>query len=59
MSIYSSFSNLSFSEIEKKFTGKGYGDFKNDLAELIIKELKPFQEKKKALDKRPDYIKKF
>ncbi len=58
MSIYSAFSNLSFSEIEKKFIGKGYGHFKNDLAELIIKELKPFQEKKKALDKRPDYVKK-
>ena len=58
MNIYSAFSNLSFSEIEKKFNGKGYGDFKNDLAELIIKSLKPFQEKKKALDKKPDYVKK-
>ena len=58
MSIYSAFSNLSFSEIEKKFIGKGYGNFKKDLAELIIKELKPFQKKKKALDKKPDYVKK-
>ena len=58
MSIYSAFSNLSFSEIEKKFKNKGYRHFKNDLAELIIKELKPFQKKKKALDKKPDYVKK-
>ena len=58
MSIYSSFSELSFSEIEKKFKGKGYGDFKNDLAELVIKKLKPFQEKKKALNKKPKYVKK-
>jgi len=58
MSIYSAFSNLSFSEIEKKFNGKGYGNFKNDLAELIIKELKPFQTRKKELEKNPAQIKK-
>ena len=58
MSIYSAFSELSFSEIEKKFHGKGYGDFKNDLAELVIEKLKPFQAKKKELDKDPGYVKK-
>jgi len=58
MSIYSAFSELSFSEIEKKFTSKGYGDFKNDLAELVIEKLKPFQAKKKELDKNPSYVKK-
>ena len=58
MSIYSAFSELSFAEIEKKFTGKGYGDFKNDLAELVIEKLKPFQARKKELDKDPGYVKK-
>ena len=58
MSIYSAFSDLSFSEIEKKFINKGYGDFKNDLAELVIKKLKPFQAKKKELDKNPTQVKK-
>ncbi len=58
ISIYSSFSGLSYDRIEKKYKNKGYGDFKNDLAEIIIKKLKPFQEKKKILEKNPDKIKK-
>ena len=58
MSIYSAFSDLSFIEIERKFKGKGYGDFKKELAELVIKKLKPFQEKKRVLNKKPGYIKK-
>lgn len=45
INIYSSFSNLSPQEIEKKFVGKGYGDFKNELAEVIISFLQPFQER--------------
>ncbi|MDD5463651.1 MAG: tryptophan--tRNA ligase [Candidatus Moranbacteria bacterium] len=49
INIYSSFSNLSPKEIEKKFVGKGYGDFKTELAEVVIGFLKPFQEKFNAL----------
>jgi len=58
MSIYSAFSDLSFAEIEKKFTGKGYGDFKKELAELVIKKLKPFQDRKKEFEKKPVQVKK-
>jgi len=58
MTIYSSFSNLSFDQIEKKYKNKGYADFKKDLAEVVIKGLKDFQKNKKALDKKPDYVKK-
>lgn len=58
MTIYSAFSKMSFNEIEKKYKNKKYADFKNDLAQVVIKGLKPFQEKKKALDKRPTYLKK-
>jgi tryptophanyl-tRNA synthetase len=32
-------------EVEKKYKGKGYADFKIDLAEVIIKFLEPFQER--------------
>lgn len=45
INIYASFSGLSPQEIEKKFEGKGYGDFKNELAEVIISFLAPFQER--------------
>ncbi|MBC1345201.1 tryptophan--tRNA ligase, partial [Listeria welshimeri] len=28
-----------------KYVGKGYGDFKTDLAELVVAELEPIQER--------------
>lgn len=34
-------------EIESKYEGKGYSEFKSDLAEVIINFLKPFQKKRK------------
>ena len=45
MIIYELFSGLKPTEIEKKYQGKGYADFKKDLAELIIEKLAPFQKK--------------
>lgn len=45
LSIYSIFSGKEISEIEKMYEGKGYGDFKADLAEVVINEIKPIQEK--------------
>ena len=47
--IYAAFSNKSPKEIEKMYMGKGYGDFKAELAEVIIGFLTPFQEKYSAL----------
>jgi len=58
MTIYHCFSGLSFDQIEKKYKNKGYAQFKEDLAKVIIKGLKPFQEKKRALEKKPAYVKK-
>lgn len=49
INIYSAFSEKSPQEIEKMYAGKGYADFKNDLAEVIIENLKPIQEKMKSL----------
>lgn len=56
MTIYHCCSGMSFEKIEKKYRGKGYAQFKKDLAEVIIKELKPFQEKKQELAQDPDYL---
>jgi len=58
ITIYHCFSGLSFDQIEKKYKNKGYAQFKDDLAKVIIKGLKPFQEKKKALEQKPAYVKK-
>ena len=49
INIYASLSGKTFQEIEKMYQGKGYADFKSGLAEIIIKFLKPLQEKIDAL----------
>ena len=54
MTIYHCFS---FEAIEKKYKNKGYVQFKDDLAKVVIKGLKIFQEKKKGLEKKPAYVK--
>lgn len=43
INIYSAFSGKSPKEIEKNYTGKGYADFKRDLAEVVISGLEPIQ----------------
>ena len=45
MIIYSCMTGLSYEDIEKKYEGKGYAEFKTDLAEIVINEIKPIQEK--------------
>jgi tryptophanyl-tRNA synthetase len=49
INIYSLLSGKTIKEIEKLYIGKGYGEFKNDLAEVIVDFLKPFQAKMAAL----------
>jgi tryptophanyl-tRNA synthetase len=49
INIYSGFSDKSPKEIEKMYIGKGYAEFKTDLAEVIISALKPIQEKMASL----------
>jgi tryptophanyl-tRNA synthetase len=45
INIYSLLSEISTKEIEKKYKSKGYADFKNDLAEVIITFLKSLQKR--------------
>lgn len=45
MTIYSVITGLTFDEIEKKYEGKGYGDFKTDLADIVANEIGTLQEK--------------
>lgn len=44
MTIYSLITNESFDEITKKYEGKGYGEFKGDLADIVADELGRVQE---------------
>lgn len=45
LSIYSILAKKPISEIEEMYVGKGYGDFKGDLAEVVVNVFKPIQEK--------------
>ena len=49
INIYSLLSDKKPQEIEKMYAGKGYADFKADLAEVVVNFLKPFQKKYNAL----------
>ncbi|NHM32945.1 tryptophan--tRNA ligase [Neobacillus terrae] len=45
LTIYSILGGMQISEIEAKYEGKGYGEFKADLANVVINALKPIQER--------------
>lgn len=45
MTIYHHMTGDTMKEIEKKFAGKGYGDFKKDLAEQIINHIGPLRDR--------------
>jgi len=57
LKIYSIFSEKKIEEIEKKYKGKGYEEFKRDLAKILISKLEVFRKKKKELEKRKVYLK--
>ncbi len=56
MSIYSAMTGKTFDEITLEFDGKGYGDFKEKVAEAVVETLKPIQERYQDLMKNKDYL---
>ncbi len=56
LNIYSLLSAKSPSEIETAFEGKGYGDFKKALIEVVIETLRPIQQNYKRLQEDPGYV---
>jgi len=49
LTIHSAVSGKSIEAIENEFTGKGYGDFKSAVAEVVIAELEPIRDRTKQL----------
>lgn len=49
INIYTLLSGKKVDEVEAMYQGKGYGDFKADLAEVIVGFLVPFQERMNAI----------
>lgn len=56
LNIYSAFSNEPTDKITKKYSGKGYAEFKKDLAEVIIEGLSHLQHKFNELSKDKDGV---
>ncbi|MBI4128928.1 MAG: tryptophan--tRNA ligase [Parcubacteria group bacterium] len=56
MTLYHLFSGKEFPEIENEYSGKGYAEFKSDLAEVIIAGLAPIQEKRAHLLSDPSAL---
>lgn len=54
--IYELFTKLSRAEIEARFEGKGYADFKKELAEVVVEKLRPVQSRYRELTADPTYI---
>ncbi|MFA9262278.1 MAG: tryptophan--tRNA ligase [Undibacterium sp.] len=49
INIYTLLSGKKVDEVEAMYVGKGYGDFKADLAEVVVNFLVPFQERLTAI----------
>ena len=45
LSIHSALSGKKISDIENDFTGKGYGDFKAEVAEVVVEHLRPIRDR--------------
>jgi tryptophanyl-tRNA synthetase len=56
LTIYQLFTGQKKQEIESKFEGKGYSDFKKALAEVVIEGLRPLQERYRELTAEPGHI---
>jgi tryptophanyl-tRNA synthetase len=56
LNIYSSFSNETPEAIAEKYAGKGYGDLKSDLSDLVVAQLSPVQERYNELMKDKGYL---
>ncbi len=56
LNIYQSLTGDSREAIESRFQGKGYGDLKKDLADLVISVLEPVQSRYRDITDDPAYI---
>ncbi|MDI3340238.1 MAG: tryptophan--tRNA ligase [Sphaerobacter sp.] len=53
LAIYHLFSDIPIPELERRYAGKGYGEFKRDLAEVIVEHLAPIQQRLDELTAQP------
>lgn len=56
MTILSACSGMTMADIEKKYEGQGYAQFKKDVAEAIVSEIEPIQKKVVELLENKSYL---
>lgn len=56
LTIHHLLSGKEVSDLEKEYEGRSYVDFKNDLAEVVVNLLQPFQAKRKEFENDPDKV---
>ena len=56
LTIYQALTGQGYAEIEAHFAGKGYGDLKKELVEVVIAEIEPIQVRYRELTADPTYI---
>src|SRR3989338_9116039 len=56
LTIYSLLSKKEIKDLEIEYSGKSYVDLKNDLAEVAVEFLKPFQDKRKEFEKDSKHV---
>ncbi len=54
--IYALFSEITPADVVKEFSGKGFGDFKKALTELLVTQLAPMRERREMLAHSPAHV---
>ncbi len=54
LDIYSAFSGRSIAQLEKDYEGRGYGDLKKDLVEVLYASLRPIRERYAEIRRSPE-----
>lgn len=55
LEIYSLMADVDIPTLEQRYEGKGYAQFKKDLAEVVVERLRPIQERYQQLSADPAY----
>lgn len=56
LSIMAAVTGKTIEEIAKEYSGKGYGEFKSDIAEAVVEHIRPIREKYDELSNNKDYL---
>ena len=56
LTIYAALTARTIDELLEQYDGRGYGDLKKDLAEIVVEFVKPIQERTRAYLEDPGYL---